>query len=425
MAVLPSLPQELLDLIIDATYTSNGTTPLETLSRVSRSWRPRSQHHIFKKLRLDYVAMRRIHSEFETSETTENTTSSQQQPTVFSHVRKLRISARQITSPENEPEGHPLEILRFFTNVTSVRILDWDFREFETHHIARFLGHFGSTARTLKIRECYVDSEVLIFLTSLFPLVENLEVDPRYPCSSGSYRIQKSDRPLQHSGFRGTLVFRFLSAQHEEFLAFVTENSSDVRSISAELCVNKGGLQKLFEFRGGNLSSVGVHSLCKQGKVVPAKTHHTSTIILTRRFPDFVFLTSCTQLQTLSIHLLGDFREDDPNWDALFTVTSPHLEEIKIRSFDGVVTSGQSLVGWEGIDDLLCRHHDRSHQNGVGNFRVSLHPTDIYLEEEYGRLLGCVQEVWPRFVKKGTVVLSLEPYDGESSHHGSCPRVVW
>lgn len=121
----------------------------------------------------------------------------------------------------------------------------------------------------------------------------------------------------------------------------------------------------------------------------------------------------------MSIHLLNDFKPDDQNWDTLLTVTSPRLEEIKVHSFDGLVTSGPP-VGWEGVDDLLCRHYDRSLQNGVGDFRVSLHPTDIESEEECAELLKYVQKVWPRFVKKGTVTLSLE----ESIPRGFGSRAV-
>jgi len=273
---VPSLPQELLELIIDVAYTTGGTAPLKTLSRVSKAWRPRSQYNIFKRFRLDYATMRRIRSE--TTETTEDVSQQQQHqpPIIFSHVRELLIAARQITSPEID--GEYLEILRFFTNVTSLRILDWDFRGFEAHHITHFLSHFGATAQSLKLQECYVDSEVLIFLTSLFPSIDDLEIDPRYPCSAVAYRIQKSDRPLGSVGFRGNLTLRFLSAQHEEFLTFVNENSSEVNSISAELCVNKGELERLFESRGGNLLSVGMHSLWKQGKSCkpPSPTHNSN-----------------------------------------------------------------------------------------------------------------------------------------------------
>ena len=267
--VVPLLPQELLELIVDDVYASGGTDPLKRLSRISKAWRPRSQNHIFRKFTLNCATMRRIHSET-TATAAKDTDTSQRPPIVFSYVRKLRIVARQITSPENDEEY--LQVLPFFTNVTSLRILDWDFREFETQHINRFLSHFGATVRTLKLQECYVDSEVLIFLMSSFPLVDNLEIDPRYPCSSVTYRIQKSDRPSGSIRFRGNLIFRFLGAQHEDFLEFVNENSADVHSISAELCVNKGELQRLFDRRGGNLSSVGVHFLWKQGKPSPPQS---------------------------------------------------------------------------------------------------------------------------------------------------------
>jgi len=378
-------------------YTSGGTSPLKTLSRVSKAWRPRSQNNIFKKFRLDCATMRRIHSEStQTTDRTENkNTSERHPPIVFSYVRKLRVVAKELTSPENDSGseegggGGYLEILRFFTNVVSLRLLDWDFREFETHHMTHFFAHFGATVQNLKIRECYVDSEVLIFLTSLFRRVDNLEVDPRYPCSALTYRIQKSDRPLGSVKFQGNLTFRFLSAQHEEFLAFVNENCLDVRSMSAELCMNKGELQKLFRCRGGNLTSAGVHSLWKQ---------------------ELIDLSPCTQLRTLSIHLLGDFKHDDPNWDSLSTITSPYLEEIKICSFDGSLAT-ETPIGWEATDDLLCQQYDRSYRNGVGNFRVSLHPTEIDSMGEYADLLSYALDAWPKFSKKGSVTMCPELYD--------------
>lgn len=78
---------------------------------------------------------------------------------------------------------------------------------------------------------------------------------------------------------------------------------------------------------------------------------------------------------------------------------------------------------WEGIDDLLCQRFDKSYQNGVGNFRVSLYPTDIDSEWECAELLECVRKAWPRFVKKGTVALSLEQYDGASGFYCFGPRL--
>jgi hypothetical protein len=60
MAVFLSLPQELLDLTIDAIYLTNGTTPLKKLSMMSKAWRGRSQHHLFKEFCLDSFKMKRI-----------------------------------------------------------------------------------------------------------------------------------------------------------------------------------------------------------------------------------------------------------------------------------------------------------------------------------------------------------------------------
>jgi hypothetical protein len=386
--MIQSLPQELLDLIIDAAYASASITPSKSLATVSKAWRPRSQSNMFRNLFLDYHKMRRIRSESPgTSKTTGDV--SRHRPIVFSYVRELHIAAFQVTSPEDD--GAYLQTLLFFTNVTSLRILDWDFRQFAAHDVTHLLGHFGATVRTLKLHECYVDSEVLIFLTSLFPLTDNLEVDPRYPCRAATYKIQNSDRPSKNVGFRGNLIFKFLSPQHEEFLTFVSEHSSDVRSISAGLCASQGELQRLFERQGSKLSSASVYSLWRQ---------------------DIVSLSSCIKLRTLYVHLLGDFRHDDLNWDPLFTLASPCLEEVRICFSDSTVEK-KFLVGWETIDDLLCQHYDRSYRNGVTNFRVSLHPTDLDLGIECGRLMGFLRKAWPRFMKNGDLILSLEPWDRE------------
>ena len=269
MAVVPQLPQELLDLIIDAFHTSNGTAPLKSLSLVSRAWRPRSQSNLFRKLILDCYLMKQIRSVTSEANDTQEITEAVSQtliPTVFSYVRKLHVIVLHVISPQDD--GDYLETLRLFNNVTSLRILDWDFREFDTHHVSHFLGHFGSTVRTLKLHECQLDSEVLIFLTSMFPDLNDLEIDPRYPCNVATYLIQNTDRPSKDVGFQGNLTFRFLSAQHEGFISFVNEHSSDVRSISAELCVNKGEMQRLFECQGSKLTSVGIHSLWGQGQLL-------------------------------------------------------------------------------------------------------------------------------------------------------------
>ena len=263
MAVVPQLPQELLDLIIDAFYTSNGTTPLKSLSLVSRAWRPRSQSNLFLKFILDCHLMKKIlpatcNDTLETMESVSPT----KIPTVFSYVRKLRVTVPDAISPEND--GDYLKALQLFNNVTSLRILYWNFQEFDADHLTDFLGHFGATVRTLKLRDCQHDSEVLIFLASLFPNLNDFEIDP-HPCNAVTYLIRNTDRPSKDVRFQGNLTFRSLTVQHEGFLSFVNKHSLDVRSISTELCVNKGEMQRLFECQGSKLLSVGIHSLLGPG----------------------------------------------------------------------------------------------------------------------------------------------------------------
>ena len=155
-------------------------------------------------------------------------------------------------------------------------------------------------------------------------------------------------------------------------------------------------------------ADIGWHPFALGTRSVIALVSTPDIAVLTRYPADLVSLSACTQLRTLSIHLLGDFKRDDPNWAILNTITSPYLEEIKICSFDGYVAH-RDLKGWEEVDDMLCQNYDRSHRNGVGNFRVSLYPTDIDLGDEFVRLMECARDVWPRFVKKGILVLSLKP----------------
>jgi hypothetical protein len=107
MAVFLSLPQELIDLIIDAIYLTNGATPLNKFSVVSKVWRGRSQHYLFKEFCLDSFKMKRIHPE--TSKTTDPVTLRQRPRNVLSALRYFLVDARGIAVPETY-----LKVLRFF-----------------------------------------------------------------------------------------------------------------------------------------------------------------------------------------------------------------------------------------------------------------------------------------------------------------------
>ena len=259
MAVIQSLPQELLDHILD--NIPGDTRTLKTASTVSKAWRTRSQVRIFSKFTLDFRNMERIYSE--TPDSPEAAGPRKLFSIVFSHVRDLDIDARKITSLKNH--GEYLEILRSFTNLTSLRTAYWSFQEFERRYINHLFGHFDKTVKTLELVDCFLDSEVLIFLMSLFLHVDNLSVDPRLPSDLKTYKIQDADRS-RSVGFRGNLVFEHMRPLHEEFLAFVDDHCSDVRSIIAHSCESRGALGNLFQRQGHKLTSVGVGLTGKAGE---------------------------------------------------------------------------------------------------------------------------------------------------------------
>ena len=272
MAVVPSLRQDILEVIFDTIQASDGTAPLKILSLVCREWCTRSQRRIFRELHLDPRKMQQIHSEtFKASDLVGTTRNMLQQPSPFAlfHVQDLHVDARKITP--RGPWGKYLDILPLFTNVTSLRLTNWYFQYFESHNITDFLCHFGPTVTTLELHECFFNSAVLTLLTPLFPHVDNLLVDPRCFSDRQIYNVQDFDRS-SGAVLRGDLSFKYLRELHQRFLAYVNEHSSDLNSISVLFCKDKGGeLQRLFNRHGGTLTSVGFGIEKGEGKSIPLR----------------------------------------------------------------------------------------------------------------------------------------------------------
>ena len=402
----------------------DGTAPHKTPFEVSTTRCTPSQPPTMK---LYLHEVKKIYSK--ASEPTDTATPRQRFPTDFSYVEDLLIDARGIVSPADE--GPCLEILRSFTNVTSLRIHNWDFGQFESHHVTEILGHFSTTVKTLELLRCCLDSGLLIFLTSLFTLVGNLSVrlpSPPYlvmplfnfindtvvrlpgPSKFGAYRVQGPDRS-RSVGFRGKILLEALGEHYRDFLAFVNENRSDLHSISVYYCGDMRELQELFSGpQACKLTSVGFGTYSGERKSIPARsTNRSFAVVLTRSLTGSVSFSSCTQLRTLKISLRYGFVWDDPNWKVLHTMTSPHLKEIKVTFF-GADMRWDSKVGPEAIDDLLYECYIRSGGKSVSPFHVSLDPIGLCLEGSRGRLVECVQNAWPRFLHKGTVKLPFEPW---------------
>ena len=256
--------------------------------------------------------------------------------------------------------------------MTSLEIFHWDFQYFQGghidfSHIDELFTHFGRSVKTLKLVNCCLDSEVLISLTSLFPHLNNLWLDPSTSSRSKPHRTGDYGQ-LKSVQFQGNLNFKWLLGCHEKSLAFVNKNSSDVHSISVQSCEMNGELRNLFHLHGPHLLSVGVGSKAREGKSTPRLFHHI--ISLMRYPPDIVHLSLCTQIRQLLIDLMGTFEGNNPNWDVLHTVNSFHLEEIDVYHFIGKEVEG-SPGEWADIDYFLCQWHKTSRATSL---HLSLHP---------------------------------------------------
>lgn len=122
-------------------------------------------------------------------------------------------------------------------------------------------------------------------------------------------------------------------------------------------------------------------------------------------FLDFVSLSPCINLQTLSIRLVLDFESADAHWNLLDHVTSHCLQEIEVE-FSCICKRNESLVRWEKVDSLLCQFYDRSHNKGV-EFHVSLRPIFKQSEGIYELLMEQAKAAWPEFCTRGEGVVTV------------------
>ena len=394
MPVVPSIPRDIGDHIIDTVYSSGDSETLDALSVVSQAWRLPSQAKIFKKFYLDFKKMKLIHSEI--SSTTNPAASRQRLLTLLSYVRDLEVDALKLSSPESH--GAYPEILKLFTNVTSLQLNNWYFQEFNSGDICDFFGHFGQTVTTLQLFESFSNSGVLVSLTSLFFRIRSLSVSPRTDADRKTYRPQViyEDSPVE---FGENLQFSYLKAQDDPFLEFVNDRCSDVRAVSLYRCESVKGLQKLLERQGERLASVTIGF--KPGEFT-AVQHGLRSRSTSLGFS--ISLKPCIQLKHLSIRLNGSFQPDDPSWQALRTLASPVLEVISVRDFypERLVVHANE---WAEVDFLLCECYDRSNPNGVGTFRVVFHLDDLDSDSEEVRnmLREGAERVWPEFSRKSRV----------------------
>lgn len=118
-------------------------------------------------------------------------------------------------------------------------------------------------------------------------------------------------------------------------------------------------------------------------------------------------LLPCIKLRTLSIYLLVVFNSNDPHWHVLDTVASVHLKEIKVNFF-GLFETNVPPLGWQKVDDILCQCYDRSYEADK-TLHVSLRLSERWSDDLKERWTVRVNELWPKFCRKGKEVVSVVP----------------
>ena len=89
-------------------------------------------------------------------------------------------------------------------------------------------------------------------------------------------------------------------------------------------------------------------------------------------------------------------------------MTSSHLEEVKVSFYDSWVV--QPPIGPEEVENILCECYDRSRENNVNTFHVSLNPIFGVPKDDRDDFVEQVQKAWPRFLQRGIVRLPFEPW---------------
>jgi len=249
----PSLPQEIIDKIIDefsetARWDENRTTnkrALAFLSMVARAWRGRSQKHLFSVIEF------RKPSSMDVTEAT-----LAELGRVFSFTRDLDINGRwEIFS---RFDSVTTAFLRCFRTLDTLSLTGWDSRLLNAEQLSTYFRHFGETVTSL-ILGGEASAESLIFLTSMFPRLRSLQIFIAARVDGETRGIISNEELPTTGSFQGSLFLWGLSEQHRDFLAFLASTSPKFKMIYINNCESGDGLGELFDSSAATLESLSLH----------------------------------------------------------------------------------------------------------------------------------------------------------------------
>ena len=247
--VPPTLPQELIDEIIDQfgeTALSNenrfsNKRVLASLSMVARAWKERSQIHLFST-----IDFRKL-SSINLTESSLNELAS-----VFSLTKDLNIDGSREAFPQYDPAQAAL--FRYFHNLESLSLTDWDLTGYSPEQLSTCFGHLGETVIQLELAG-RASSDSLICLTSMFPRLKGLEIAITSVHTEGGGTISR-EKLTTIGSFQGSLNLWGLSEEHENFLAFLSSTSPRFNTICIDYCSIGDGVGMLLNSSAASLESL-------------------------------------------------------------------------------------------------------------------------------------------------------------------------
>lgn len=247
----PTLPQELIDKIIDQfgetgrpnNNRSSNKRVLASLSMVAKSWRERSQKHLFSVI------------DFREPPSTDTTEADLKEfGPVFSLIRDLEIDACWEIICQFDPVA--IASLRCFRNLESLSLTGWHFIWLNPEQLSTCFSHFGETLTHLKL-DGTASSRTLIHLTSMLPRLHVLEISIA-AVHNEIGTIAEEELPATGS-FQGCLYLWGLSKEHNDFLTFISSTSPKFETISVDNCETGDGVGKLLNSSATSLESLELH----------------------------------------------------------------------------------------------------------------------------------------------------------------------
>jgi len=248
---LPTLPQELIDKIIDqfggTARWDNDHIPnksvLAALSMVAKAWKERSQKHLFSVIDFrGYPTTQIVESDFD------------ELNLVFSLTKDLEIDGNWEVYSQFDQLA--MMSLRCFRSLETLTLTGWYFKWHNARQLKNCFGHLHETLIHLKV-DGTASSEALICLTSMLPRLIVLEISIT-AVPGGASTISREELPTTGS-FQGYLHLWGLSEAHNDFLAFVSSTSPRFSTICIDDCNTGGGTGKLVESSAASLESLELY----------------------------------------------------------------------------------------------------------------------------------------------------------------------